>query len=253
MSIQALNWALKQNPVGITTGAKFTLVLLANYADEDGQCYPSQRKIGELTHQGERTVRRHLEYLEKIGLIRRFARRKKDGSYVSDFYKLGSGNVELHEMEPIDDQIEPAANLAGGDVQPAANFDTPAATVAGGPAAKLAGNTKESSYTKAKDTKEYINKGQQKIDAWMTWLREKRGVLILAREPEWIDILIHLERNKLTVDDAIGLYEWLEEQDWVKAVTPRMMTTQLEPYLAHKHGNGKPKKPSGRDYSSLVK
>jgi hypothetical protein len=86
MSVQALTWAFKQE---ITpAGLKFVLVALANYASEDGYCYPSQKTLGRLTGQTDRSVRTHLVLLETLGLIQRETRIKADGGLTSDGYYL---------------------------------------------------------------------------------------------------------------------------------------------------------------------
>ena len=76
MSFQGLNWAFKQDVK--PSPAKFVLVALANYADENGHCYPSQKRLAEDACQSERSVRAHLASLEKQGLIRRSKRRRKE-------------------------------------------------------------------------------------------------------------------------------------------------------------------------------
>lgn len=65
-------WAFKQkipNP-----GAKLVLLALCDFADEAWTCFPGQRTLAEKTSQGERTVRRHLEWLEREGYIVSYAR-----------------------------------------------------------------------------------------------------------------------------------------------------------------------------------
>lgn len=86
MSISALNWAFEQ---GVTpAGRKFVLVALANYASEDGYCYPSQATLQAMTGQGERAVRDHLAALEALGLIRRERRGDDGGHRSTDGYTL---------------------------------------------------------------------------------------------------------------------------------------------------------------------
>src|SRR3546814_6065727 len=53
MSFQAINWAYKQTLGG---GIKFTLVTLANYADEDGTCFPRHETLAEQTGHSLRTI-----------------------------------------------------------------------------------------------------------------------------------------------------------------------------------------------------
>lgn len=86
MSISALNWAFEQ---GVTpAGRKFVLVALANYASEDGYCYPSQATLCAMTGQGERAVRDHLAALEALGLIARERRDGEGGHRATDGYTL---------------------------------------------------------------------------------------------------------------------------------------------------------------------
>jgi hypothetical protein len=62
MSWEATAWAVEQ-----TTGsphAKLMLLLLANRADEDGICWPSQINLAEQSEQSDDTVQRHLSKLE---------------------------------------------------------------------------------------------------------------------------------------------------------------------------------------------
>lgn len=67
MSIAALSWALKQK-VGRAT-SKFVLVALANYANEDGLCYPSHARLEEDTEQDRKTIMDNLAHLQEIGLL----------------------------------------------------------------------------------------------------------------------------------------------------------------------------------------
>jgi len=114
VSIQAVGWALKQNVS--SSGAKFVLVALANYADEEGRCWPSQKQLAADTCQGERTVRRHLDTLEREGFIKREHRNRPDGTYASDVYLIQwnpAANLAdgQNDRRPI--STDPAANLAG--------------------------------------------------------------------------------------------------------------------------------------------
>lgn len=68
--------------------AKFVLVCLADVSDEHGRSFPGQKRISRMTGMGERTIRRHLEWLEAHGLVRREMRRRKDGTRTSDEYHL---------------------------------------------------------------------------------------------------------------------------------------------------------------------
>ena len=86
MSITALNWAFSAKVE--SSNAKFILVALSNFADEDGYCYPSQARLARDTGQSERSVRRHLAQLEADQWITRSERRRKNGSRTSDAFTL---------------------------------------------------------------------------------------------------------------------------------------------------------------------
>lgn len=67
MSIEALNWVIKQEWESPSQFA--VLMLLANYADEDASCYPSQQHIGKVTRLSERTVRDVVVRVEAMGRL----------------------------------------------------------------------------------------------------------------------------------------------------------------------------------------
>lgn len=86
MSFKAMTWALEQN-VGSPVG-KLLLVMIANYADQDGTCFPSQKTLAEECEVTDRTVRDWLAKFEETSLISRTERRRKDGYRTSDLIKV---------------------------------------------------------------------------------------------------------------------------------------------------------------------
>ncbi|WP_210482720.1 helix-turn-helix domain-containing protein [Microvirga antarctica] len=79
MSFQAMAWAAAQK-----TGSparKALLLAIANYADEDGVCWPSRETLADDSEQSVDSVDRHLRELEASGFIRRTSRggRRPDG------------------------------------------------------------------------------------------------------------------------------------------------------------------------------
>lgn len=103
MSIQAVAWAIDQK-TGSAAG-KVVLICLANYADEDGACWPSQKTIAEETELSERSVREWLQKLEDAGLLTREPRRRDDGYRAADLICLALKN------QPAD--FAGKANLTG--------------------------------------------------------------------------------------------------------------------------------------------
>lgn len=69
MSFQAMTWAVKQK-VGNATG-KAVLLMLANYADEGGECFPSQERLAAECECSVATVQRWLRAFEDWGAIER--------------------------------------------------------------------------------------------------------------------------------------------------------------------------------------
>lgn len=126
MSIEALSWAFNLDLP--SSGAKLTLLALANYANEAGEAYPSQKSMAEKTCLCERAIRTHLVTLEGLGIISRVARTRSNGSFTSDLFKLHIGAKPQRQILPAADfadgrnckpqrQIlpEPAADSAGPD------------------------------------------------------------------------------------------------------------------------------------------
>jgi hypothetical protein len=69
MSFQAMAWAVKQK-VGNATG-KAILLMLANYADEKGKCWPSQETLAEECECSVATVARWLNSFAEMGFLTR--------------------------------------------------------------------------------------------------------------------------------------------------------------------------------------
>ena len=124
MSNEAIAWAYRQDIRN--SSAKFVLVVLADFADEEWSCYPGQKRIGCMTGMAERTVRRSLDWLEEHGYITRSARHAEHGRRTSDRYWLlhaakmaGGGDQEEHHETAGGDHrsngpVGPAANLTTG-------------------------------------------------------------------------------------------------------------------------------------------
>jgi DNA-binding MarR family transcriptional regulator len=83
-----MSWAFKQN---IEPGPKLVLLALADHANgQTGLCIPGQKSLAEQCSMSVRTVQRHIQVLEKSGLLRREARMRGDGrGRTSDRYYLG--------------------------------------------------------------------------------------------------------------------------------------------------------------------
>jgi Helix-turn-helix domain len=99
MSWNATAWAKQVTAGG--PGPKAVLLCLADRADEEQSCYPSQQLLATETEQSVRTVQRQLADLEERGLIRRVHRARSDGSgRSSDRYFLLVEAVLGDEVSP---------------------------------------------------------------------------------------------------------------------------------------------------------
>ena len=68
MSIECLNQALKIK--GLTPTKKFILVILGNYADEKGTCYPSYRHLADMIGlKDTKGVQRAIKEFEEKGYL----------------------------------------------------------------------------------------------------------------------------------------------------------------------------------------
>lgn len=84
MSFQAMAWAIKQP---VKPSEKLLLIVMANYADDIGQCWPSVETLSRDTGMSRATVKRTLTKLEKIGFIARY-KRSKGNLQTSNLYAL---------------------------------------------------------------------------------------------------------------------------------------------------------------------
>ncbi len=140
MSVQAITWALDYAAGSVTE--KVLLLVLANYANEFGVSWPSQKTLADQTALGERTVRRVLADMERRGVIRRIVRRRGNGSRQSDMILLaafeGRKPAPLGMLDDGPDGAEsgPSDQPANGDNRPMRPLDNrppdpdPPATVA---------------------------------------------------------------------------------------------------------------------------
>lgn len=91
MSLEAMQWAY--GVVLPSSGIKATLVALANFADEEGSCFPGRDRLAAMTCQSPRTITRHLQALEERGLIRVERRHRENGSRTTNRYILRLGDT----------------------------------------------------------------------------------------------------------------------------------------------------------------
>ena len=69
----------------LETGLKIVLGMVCDAANDAGVCWPSQERLAAKCSMTTRTLGKHLNTLEALGLITR-ARRQKNGRRSSDMY-----------------------------------------------------------------------------------------------------------------------------------------------------------------------
>ena len=114
MSNEALTWAFKQD---LKTGAKFVLVALADYADENYSCYPSFDQIGDKTGMKNRAVSTHISYLTNEQFISKKRTRNSAGNLGRYRYKLHLHNLPLGEIPTCKKRQSLPAKSAGHNPQ----------------------------------------------------------------------------------------------------------------------------------------
>jgi|GEM_PF-2650232 len=85
MTVQAITWALQS---GTKPRERLVLIVLANYADEEGVCWPSQARMARETGYTRQTVSKILKALCDSGYITRTDRLRENGSRTSSMYVL---------------------------------------------------------------------------------------------------------------------------------------------------------------------
>lgn len=82
MSGEAIGWAFRKVQIDDPT-AKFVLVALCNYANENDEAWPSHNAIARLTGLSRRTIQSSIKKLEDWGVIRRVRQERGNGSETS--------------------------------------------------------------------------------------------------------------------------------------------------------------------------
>ena len=87
MSIKLMTRVWDMPKEVIKQGPKLVLLALCDYANDEGECYPSQDKLAVRASCTDRSVRDHLDWLESIGVIS-VSRRQTGGRRKSDLYHI---------------------------------------------------------------------------------------------------------------------------------------------------------------------
>lgn len=110
-----LGWAMDQPD--LTPTQRFVLVILADMANEIGECWPSRRTISERTGYGDTTVKEALRALRDDEVVVARPRFDASGRQTSNIYVLcleGRGRVASPPSVDADYGLEGAADDRGG-------------------------------------------------------------------------------------------------------------------------------------------
>ena len=100
MSIELLNKAFKLSNISPTK--KLILVILCNYADENGSCYPSYKHIAKVCGlQTIKSVRNAIKEFEEMGILRIQHRKKEDGGFTSNRYFINFNPICLEDSRVV--------------------------------------------------------------------------------------------------------------------------------------------------------
>jgi hypothetical protein len=122
MSWQATAWAERQ--ITGSPARKVLLMVLANYADQNGVCWPSQETLARGTEQSVDTVQRQLKKLQNLGVIERERMPKRRGQWQGYRYKLSlrsehATNLKSAAISRADERgPHPRVTWANPDLRP---------------------------------------------------------------------------------------------------------------------------------------
>lgn len=91
--------------LGLSHKAVSVYCYLANRADDNGECYPSVRRIAEDLSIDKSTVFRALNELEENGLLERFPRHHAQGGRSSSLYRIKGEIVKASRAEKRGDKL----------------------------------------------------------------------------------------------------------------------------------------------------
>lgn len=116
MSVRALTWALEQRFSYEETTLKLLLVILADFANDKNQCWPSQKLLSEMLGGCSLdTVQRLLKKLEAREMLGRRRRHNSDGRRTSDLMLLNvrQNRTRAAKVKPHRCGVDQAASGCG--------------------------------------------------------------------------------------------------------------------------------------------
>lgn len=102
MSIEALGWAVRQKCN--TPTSKLVLFIMANYADSEHSCYPSEKHLGKICGVTDRSVRRCITWL-------------KDNNLVTVAHRKGTSNRYFLSVDTVVRRVRTLKSYNTKDIQ----------------------------------------------------------------------------------------------------------------------------------------
>lgn len=98
MSNEALTWAFRQD---LPLTQKFVLVALADYADENGECFPKHERTAQRTGTSVSTVKRAIKSLTETGYLTTTHQYRDDGRFRANRYRLNIAHDIPGQSDPV--------------------------------------------------------------------------------------------------------------------------------------------------------
>ncbi len=114
MSVKAVSWAFQVK--GLKPAQKLILLSFADFADDNGECYPAYGTIADKAECNKRTVMRAVTQFKKLGIISKVTqRRTRKGDSDTNVYTFDLSRTEFSEPEKTEkgsDNLSPRSDTA---------------------------------------------------------------------------------------------------------------------------------------------
>ena len=253
MSVRAMSWAWDR-PVG--SNQKLVLLRLADHANDEGLCWPSQDTMHVKCGIGERTVRDCLSALEACGLISRQPR-WRNGRRTTDLIRLnmlaaesaGSDQGVRHRPLPADNTGSKPATSAGSE--PADSAASQPAESSQNNRRDLPGNPKKEEPPRTEPEKKDPPDLSSRRELVELSNRLAEGIRqndakapVNPTSHAWLDPLrLLIDRDGRTVEEVEAVIDWCVADDFNRktVLSPRRLRTRF-PELALKADVSEPVK-----------
>jgi hypothetical protein len=217
VSVKAMAWAWEQ-PVG--GSEKLVLLRLADHANDDGLCWPSQDTMHVKCGVSERTVRESLGKLEGRGLISRTPR-WREGRRTTDLIRLLVAEESSGSQPEVPAGSQPAESAAGkpADSAPDNRQDLPG-NPKKEPSSSEPSQKKEQALSSRRDLIELSHRLADAIRA------DDSRAKVKPDSVTWLDPLrLLIDHDGRTVDEVRAVIDWCQEDDFERThvLSPRTL------------------------------